>query len=180
MNGVLRLRLTRLAALGATGVIVASAPSLVRWLEALYPLQGGAAAIGAQYGAAALVMLLLAAGTLGPWLYPSWIITARLRPDDSIEVRTVRAAVVAFFLQPVAHTVIIGLAGRASDPAAYRTWALATQLAMVIAAMFLAPQAARRDWAAGQTRWGLSARALRWPWSAALRGQTSIPMAPSC
>lgn len=152
MNGIVRRWLARSAALAATGAIVASAPSLVRWLEALYPLQGGAAAIGAQYVAASLVTVLLAAGTLGPWLYPSWMIAARFRPDDSIEVRAVRATVVAFFLQPAVHTVIIGVTGRASDPVAYRTWTLATQLALVIAAMFLAPrEAARRDWAGRAT-----------------------------
>ena len=114
--------------------ILTAAPDVVAWIEAQYPMSGGAASKAFQSLVAAVVAWLLFVATLLAWGWPSWAIATRLRPDDALEVRTLRACVISFFLQPAIHTAIIGVGGRLLSANAYHAAVLAAQGVLLLAA----------------------------------------------
>lgn len=131
--------------LGIFGALL-FAPNMVRSLEMRYPLSAGAAG-SLQYVGFSFVMLLLAVLFAVVWVWPSWVIAARLRPDDRVEVRALRATVISFILQPTLHATIIGVFGRDMPPDRYRLVALVTHGVLLLAAtLSYPPTAGRPDW----------------------------------
>ena len=131
----------------ALAIIVAmvTMPGVIHWLEATYPPSSGPAGGVIQYAGAVLVTWLLGAITAIAWLWPSWVVAARLRPADSPEVHVLRATVVAFFLQPLIHAAILLIGGRDMPAERYHMEVLATQGVLLLGAALL-PAADRAEW----------------------------------
>jgi hypothetical protein len=131
-----------LARVGVSLAIIAAMvymPAAVGWLEASYPASGDPGTAAFRYLVAIAATWLLAVVTGIAWMWPSWIVAARLRPTDVPEVRTLRAIVIAFLLQPAIHAAIIAVGGRDMSPERYRLAVLASQGVLIFIAAVMPP-----------------------------------------
>jgi hypothetical protein len=77
------------------------------------------------------------------WGWPSWVMASRMQPSDGTEVRALRATVIAFFLQPAIHSVIIVIGGRDLAPDRYRLATLGAQAVLLAGAALATPGRSR-------------------------------------
>lgn len=131
-----------LARVGVALAVIAAMvymPAVVGWLEASYPMGGDPGTATFRYVIGIGATWLLAVVTGIAWMWPSWILAARLRPADLPEVRALCAIVVSFLLQPAIHAAIIYFGGRDMPADRYRLAVLATQGVLVFIAAVMAP-----------------------------------------
>ena len=123
-----------LAAALTAAIVLLSAPTLVAWLQGLYPLTGGRTTRAAAFLSAALCTWVLSIVTLAVWFAPSWVVARVVAPADALSVRALRCFVIAFVLQPLAHGTMLLAVGVDLPPPAYRLATLTTQLLLIVMA----------------------------------------------